>query len=110
MVVIGYNLQVFADRREDPLSSAEATMLDKPFIGITANTYSPMPNYSSMACPAHSAWKRANNSMASRSLKALIEQPTPPLDSQDPYGISGLWRRVRYYPPPLQNLTNTPPS
>lgn len=87
MVVLGYNLQMFGERC--PIPASKSLMVwHAPFEGVTPNSYKPMPRFADIS---------------DRDLKAeltflhetsIIQEPEPPLEAMDPYGVTGTWRRV----------------
>lgn len=76
MVVLSYNLRAFTERTHNRYISRR----DEPFLGSFPNSFIAEPT-----CPAHAA----------AAAHFLIKDPSPPaLAAQDPYGVTGTWRRV----------------
>lgn len=71
MVVLGHNLRTFAERTHGHFD----TRLEAPFFGLAPNSFTP-----AKSCPSHSAM--------------FVKEANPPLADQDPYGVTGTWRRV----------------
>lgn len=69
MLVLDYNLTAFSERTD----GAFRHIWDRPWAGATPNSFMPL------ACP-----------MGHAPSKGLAL----PLDAQDPYGVTGTWRRV----------------
>jgi hypothetical protein len=88
MVVVGFNLQLFSER----CGSSQPLVWDRPFEGVTPGSYVPVAR--------HGDWGEDDERMEEVE-EALVNQPDPPLDAMDPYGVSGIWRRVSIFPPRL---------
>ncbi|KAK6435856.1 hypothetical protein LTR95_007954 [Oleoguttula sp. CCFEE 5521] len=82
MVVLGFNLRKFSERsdRRFPM------IWDEPWIGASPNSYVSQP----MSQPTADS-PPDDFSMTSSSIPS---SPSPSLDSQDPYGVTGTWMRV----------------
>jgi hypothetical protein len=91
MIDLGFNMQRFIDGADDPHDGA-VDVYDRPFEGITPYSYKPIKEF---VCPGVAAMMASGTWKAThRQAKCLTKQPGIPLDSQDPYGVSGTWRRV----------------
>jgi hypothetical protein len=80
MIVLGFNLQLFSER----CSSSLPLVWDQPFEGIAPNSYVPVN--------MDGGWGEMELDDGVEEM--LVNQPEPPLDALDPYGVSGIWRRV----------------
>lgn len=79
MVVLGYNLRVFSRRMAGRVDS----IWDEPWAGTAPDSFVSPPS--------------------------LNVEPALPLDAQDPYGVTGTWRRVSNgltYPSPTTCVAN----
>jgi hypothetical protein len=79
MIVLGFNLQLFSER----CSSRLPLVWDRPFEGIAPNSYVPMGKHGGLGDIDMDGVE-----------EMLVNQPEPPLDALDPFGVSGIWRRV----------------
>jgi hypothetical protein len=79
MIVLGFNLQLFSER----CSSSLPLVWDRPFEGISPNSYVPVTR--------NGCWGGAEMDGVE---EMLVNQPEPPLDALDPYGVTGIWRRA----------------
>ena len=76
MIVLRHNLRAFTERAHGlPHGPRHLEKPEFPFLGTAPNSYKSGPS-----CPAHEAMQ--------------VKEPTPPLASQDPYNVTGTWRRV----------------
>jgi hypothetical protein len=81
MIVLGFNLQLFSER----CSSSLPLVWDRPFEGIPPNSYVPVGKDGGWGVFEMNGLE-----------DMLVNQPEPPLDALDPYGVSGIWRRVSF--------------
>lgn len=77
MIVLGYNLRKFCDRCE----GRYPTVWKDPFSGATPGSYKSMPRI----CPVSKDLEQEADK---------IREPSPSLEAQDPYGVTGTWMRV----------------
>jgi len=82
MIVLGYNLQLFGEK----CASHPSMAWDKPFEGVTPNSYVPIPTEKRDLSQMEPSYLKAGSS--------IISQPDPPLEAMDPYNVTGTWRRV----------------
>lgn len=89
MIVLGYNLQMFGERC--PIPASKSLMVwHSPFEGVTPNSYTPMPRF------ADTMDKNLKAELTFLHGTSIIQEPEPPLDAMDPYGVTGTWRRVSW--------------
>lgn len=79
MIVLGYNLNLFAERS----NGQSPRVWDKPFRGASPNSYLSRP-----LVPGPPAKDEFDQAIV------LNQQRQAALDAEDPYGVSGTWRRV----------------
>nr|OQO25154.1 hypothetical protein B0A51_09221 [Rachicladosporium sp. CCFEE 5018] len=82
MVVLGFNLRKFSERPERRFPM----IWDEPWVGASPNSYVSQPMSQPTADSPPDDFSMASNSIPS--------SPSPSLDSQDPYGVTGTWMRV----------------
>ncbi|KAE9984218.1 hypothetical protein BLS_002812 [Venturia inaequalis] len=87
MIVLGYNLQMFGERC--PIPASKSLMIwHSPFEGVTPNSYTPMPRF------MDTMDKNLKAELNFLHGTSIIQEPEPPLEALDPYGVTGTWRRV----------------
>ena len=94
MIDLGYNMQRFVDGLEHG-GDGDVDMYDKPFEGVTPDSYTPIKEFVCPGVAAMIACGQYQPKHRQASCPHLMGQPDIPLDARDPYGISGTWRRVR---------------
>lgn len=87
MIVLAYNMQLFSER-----DSGNFSMIwNRAFEGATPNSYMPMERHAGLLLPF--------------SRPQIIPEPRidvqldPPLEVMDPYGVTGMWQRVKLHLP-----------
>ena len=80
MVVLAYNMKIFSERANGKFPM----VWNRAFEGTTPNSYTSMEN--------EVPFSRAESIAAS----GIDFQLDPPLEALDPYGVTGMWRRVRF--------------
>jgi hypothetical protein len=73
MILLGHNLRTFVERTHGHFD----TRLEMPFFDLAPNSFAP-----TKSCPSHPH------------SATQVREPIPPLADQDPYGVTGTWRRV----------------
>jgi len=86
MVDLGHNLRQFSERTKGLFQPP----WDRPFTGVTPNSYT--PSEPMIRCPHFEP--QPSFVPLSSSKPKLSKQIDPALVAQDPYGITGTWRRV----------------
>ena len=82
MIVLAYNIQLFSER----VNGKFPMVWNKAFEGATPNSYIPMRRHADFEVPFSSAERFPPS--------RIDVQPAPPLETMDPYGVTGMWRRV----------------
>jgi len=80
MVVLAYNMKLFSERANGKFPM----VWNRAFEGATPNSYTPMEN--------EVPFSRAE-SIAAPGIDFQLDLP---LEAMDPYGVTGMWRRVRF--------------
>jgi hypothetical protein len=65
----------------------------QPFEGVTPNSYTPIPSLMDLLD------KNLKAELQFLHGSSMIQEPDPPLEAMDPYGVSGTWRRVSFLHP-----------
>lgn len=82
MVLLAYNMQLLSERS----NSKFPKIWNEPFEGATPNSYTPIEK--------HAGFETAFSRAESVSTPRIDVQLDPPLEARDPYGVTGMWRRV----------------
>ena len=93
MVVLGFNMELYSQRCSGALDAAWSS---QPFAGATPNSYQTLLRPRKTADDFVDYMIGNNNlwSVEVAATKLLVQQPSPPLEGLDPYGVTGAWRRV----------------
>jgi len=91
MVVLAYNMQLFSER-----ANGFPMVWNRAFEGATPNSYTPMEIY----VPFEVLFSRVESLPEPK----IDVQLDPPLEAMDPYGVTGMWRRVNCNPDSKNSL------
>jgi hypothetical protein len=94
MVDLGYNMDIYSQR----CAGAFEMVWNRPFEGATPHSYFSLDDdCESQSLDDHFFPRHTDeydSGIGGMSGPKLVPQPEPPLEAMDPYGVTGMWRRI----------------